>query len=121
MVVKENIDLVLCDFRLPDAEGMDVLQKIKVMKPETAVIIITGYSDVKVAINCIRQGAVDYVTKPIHPEEILISIKKALAGDQSQTLQTPKASQSKPKTFTSGIRRPCFTQGYCFSCAGLGK
>lgn len=108
LLEKESIDLVLCDFRLPDAEGMDVLQKIKVMKPETAVIIITGYSDVKVAINCIRQGAVDYVTKPIHPEEILISIKKALASDQLQKNHAPKTSQSKPKAHTEN---KAFVQG----------
>jgi two-component system response regulator HydG len=77
MLRKEVIDLVLCDFRLPDAEGMQVLQKIKTLKPAVAVIIITGYSDVKIAVKCIRLGAFDYVTKPIHPEEILITLNKA--------------------------------------------
>lgn len=78
MIGRAGYDLVLSDFRLPDGEGMDVLHEVKSKDINTHVIVITGYSDVKVAIQCIKQGAFDYVTKPIHPEEILLTINKAL-------------------------------------------
>lgn len=76
-------DLVLCDFRLPDIDGLEMIKFIKHLNPALPVIIITGYSDVKMAVKAIKRGAADYVTKPIHPEEILLSIKGALAKAKS--------------------------------------
>lgn len=78
IVSRSRFDVVLSDFRLPDMDGLELLEFVKAKNPQTAVIIITGYSDVRVAINAMRKGAFDYVTKPIHPEEILLTIKKSL-------------------------------------------
>jgi two-component system, NtrC family, response regulator HydG len=75
---KQKVDLVLCDFRLGDMDGSQVLTKVKELLPEAQVIIITGYSDIKIAVNVIKAGAYDYVTKPLLPDEILHTIKKAL-------------------------------------------
>jgi two-component system response regulator HydG len=72
-------DLVLTDFRLGDMDGVTILQKIKQGFPQVPVLIITGYSDIKVAINVMKQGAYDYITKPLFPDEILLTIKKALS------------------------------------------
>lgn len=71
-------DLVLCDFRLEDIDGKELLVKVKEKYPRTPVIIVTGYSDIKVAVDVMKLGAYDYVTKPLFPDEILLSIKKAL-------------------------------------------
>ena len=60
-----HFDIVLCDFRLGDKDGKDVLLKIKEAKPKTIVIIITGYSDIKTAVDVIKLGAFDYITKPL--------------------------------------------------------
>lgn len=70
-------DIVLCDFRLGDKEGYDVLKEIKSVKSDTTVIIITGYSDIKTAVDIIKQGAFDYITKPLIPDEVLSVIKKS--------------------------------------------
>src|SRR3954462_678152 len=75
-----KFDLVLGDFRLGDMDGSEMLTKIKSMQPDLPVIIITGYSDIKVAVKLIKAGAYDYVTKPIFPDEILLLIKKALSA-----------------------------------------
>ena len=59
---EENFDAVLCDFRLGNMDGKEVMLAIKKIKPETIVLIITGYSDIKTAIDVIKQGAFDYIT-----------------------------------------------------------
>ncbi len=77
-------DLVMCDFRLEDMEGNVLLGKIKQKYPQVPVIIITGYSDIKIAVEVMKMGAYDYITKPLFPDEILITIKKALAAATEQ-------------------------------------
>eukprot|EP01133_Synstelium_polycarpum_P011333 gene11333-13215_t len=75
---KESYDLVLCDYRLDDTDGREMLIKIKESYPKTGVIIITGYSDIKLAVELIKLGAYDYITKPLYPDEILNTINKAI-------------------------------------------
>jgi two-component system, NtrC family, response regulator HydG len=79
--LKENpCDIVFCDFRLPDTDGREILLSIRELDPRTQVIIITGYSDVKIAVDVIKNGAFDYITKPLLPEEILMLVDKAIAA-----------------------------------------
>ena len=96
---KNNFDVVLTDFRLPDMDGIDVLKSIKKLKPNVPVIVITGYSDVGQAVKVIRLGAFEYVTKPIFPEEILMLVKDALDSKVSkeESNVTSKRIIEKPK------------------------
>jgi len=73
-----NYNLVLCDFRLEDTDGREILKRIRSEYPQTGVIIITGYSDIKMAVELIKMGAYDYITKPLYPDEILNTINKAI-------------------------------------------
>jgi Response regulator containing CheY-like receiver, AAA-type ATPase, and DNA-binding domains len=81
---KEKFDLVLCDYGLPDMTGVEALQRIKVLSPESAVIIITGYSDVQTAVETFRYGANDYVTKPLYPDELLVTVKETISKNQDK-------------------------------------
>ncbi|MCB2196688.1 MAG: sigma-54 dependent transcriptional regulator [Bacteroidetes bacterium] len=83
LIEKKELDLILSDFRLPDSDGMEVLQKIKELKPYLPVIIMTAYADVRMAVKLIKSGAFDYVTKPIQPEEILSLINRATGGNNN--------------------------------------
>lgn len=96
---KDKIDLVLCDFRLGDMDGMEMIGKIKEINPKAIVIIITGYSDIKMAVNVIKAGAYDYVTKPLLPDEILLTIKKAIERSESSDGDAPAFNNgsSKPR------------------------
>ena len=84
-----HFDIVLCDFRLGDKDGKDVLMKIKEAKPKTIVIIITGYSDIKTAVDVIKLGAFDYITKPLIPDEVINVIEKALETPAPEPAATP--------------------------------
>lgn len=91
-------ELILCDLRLEDMNGSDVLAKVKGVMPEVPFIIITGYSDVKTAVDVMKLGAYDYVTKPLFPDEILVTIKQALDMPGSETQQQPPTSKNKEET-----------------------
>lgn len=74
-----KFDMVLCDYRLGDKkDGKDILIEIKQYNPQTIVLIITGYSDIKTAVDVIKAGAYDYITKPLIPDEVLNVLKAAL-------------------------------------------
>lgn len=75
---KEKYDLVICDFRLPDTTGLEMLKQIRAIRQDVPVIIITAYSDVRMAVKLIQMGASDYITKPIHQEELILLIAKLL-------------------------------------------
>ena len=96
---EEPYDIVLCDFRLGDKDGKDVLLKIKELNPKTIVIIITGYSDIKIAVDVIKQGAFDYITKPLIPDEVINVIEKALATPAQETVAVspPATAENKSK------------------------
>ncbi len=93
-------DVVLCDFRLEDTDGKDLLIEIKTISPSVPVIIITGYSDIKIAVEVIKHGAYDYVTKPLFPQEILITINKALndSTSPSRFIMEEGSGEIKPVT-----------------------
>ncbi len=91
---ENNFDIVLCDYRLGDKEGKDVLVEIKAYSPHTIVLIITGYSDIKTAVDVIKLGAYDYITKPLIPDEVLNVLNLAL--------NQPKET-SQPQITTSNI------------------
>ena len=84
-------DLVMTDFRLGDLTGSELLVSIKKKLPHVPVLIITGYSDIKTAISVMKQGAYDYITKPLFPDEILVTVRKALA-DSNDAADAPAAT-----------------------------
>lgn len=90
LLAKDHYNLVLCDFRLEDTDGREMLRKIKAAYPATGVIIITGYSDIKLAVELIKMGAYDYITKPLYPDEILNTINKALETQEVLSKSFPE-------------------------------
>ena len=77
-IVKDgNIDLVFTDYRMPEMNGLEVVQSIKEINPELPVVVITAFSDIKDAVQVMKDGAFDYLSKPIQLDELEILVKKA--------------------------------------------
>ena len=93
-VDKENFDVVLTDVRLPDSDGIELLKYIKNKSAASQVILMTGYTEIKTAVNAMKLGAFDYVGKPINPDEIVFTINQALekkgSNQASATYKTTK-------------------------------
>jgi DNA-binding NtrC family response regulator len=73
-----DYDLMVMDLRLPDMDGMEVLRLIKETKPETEVIVMTGYASVASAVESMKLGALDYLPKPFTEDEFKAAVEKAL-------------------------------------------
>ena len=76
-VEKDVFDLVLTDLKMPEIDGIDLLKMIKGMRPEVMVILMTAYGSIETAVEAMKMGANDYITKPIDLNELLIHISKA--------------------------------------------
>jgi len=81
---KNKADLIITDYRLPDGTGMEVLDQVMRDYPETPVILITNYSDIRTAVKSMKMGAFEYITKPINPDELLLTVKQALKKESKR-------------------------------------
>jgi DNA-binding NtrC family response regulator len=75
-IKNRSFDLVISDLRLPKLDGLSLLNHINRITPETGVIIITAYAEIKTAVQAIKDGAFDYLAKPFSNEELLITIER---------------------------------------------
>jgi PAS domain S-box-containing protein len=77
LFTQETPPIILTDIRMPDMDGIEVLKRIKEIKPETEVIIITGYGEMEAAIQCLQLEASDFITKPVNDEALSVALKRA--------------------------------------------
>jgi two-component system response regulator HydG len=102
----DEFEIVLADYRLPDGSGLDILRETKIQRPETGVIIMTGYADIRMAVKTVKMGAFDYVSKPINPDEILLTIQNLLTQKSAASHSTEKSvsrSSDADKHFIQGV------------------
>jgi two-component system, NtrC family, response regulator HydG len=90
-----NFDIVITDYRLGEKSGQDVLTEIKKIKPETIVIIITGYAHIKTAVEVMKLGAYDYISKPLIPDEVLNLLVKVTSSSSSLSDDTMMSKVQK--------------------------
>ena len=77
MVDKEKYSVIFCDIKMPEMDGMEVLDRLAQMGVDSAVIMISGHGDIDTAVECIKKGAFDFIQKPLDLNRILITIKNA--------------------------------------------
>ncbi|BBA69657.1 sigma-54-dependent transcriptional regulator [Geobacter sulfurreducens] len=81
-LTRDTFDIVITDLFLPDASGIDILKKVKEDAPLTEVILITGHASAETAVKAMKEGAFDYITKPLNFDELKIIIGKAVEKRQ---------------------------------------
>lgn len=77
MVEKEKYSVIFCDIKMPEMDGMEVLDKLIQMGTDAAVVMISGHGDIDTAVECIKKGAFDFIQKPLDLNRIFITIKNA--------------------------------------------
>ncbi|MDD3773324.1 MAG: sigma-54 dependent transcriptional regulator [Weeksellaceae bacterium] len=92
-IKKEDFDLVLCDIKMPKFDGIEVLEATKKIKPETPFIMISGHGDLETAVNSMRLGAFDYISKPPDLNRLLTAVRNAL--DKKQLIVENKILKKK--------------------------
>ncbi|MGD9259107.1 MAG: response regulator [Desulfobacterales bacterium] len=92
---EKRFDLLVADLRLPDIDGMEIVRQVKENKPETEVIVITGYGTPSLAVDAMKIGVHDFIPKPFTEDQIKAAVDEAL----KESLQkTPKAALKKAET-----------------------
>jgi two-component system, NtrC family, nitrogen regulation response regulator NtrX len=84
-VEKDKYDVIFCDIKMPNMDGIEVLDRLMQMGVDSAVVMISGHGDIDTAVECIKKGAFDFVQKPLDLNRILITVKNA---SERQTLSS---------------------------------
>ena len=93
LVKNEDFDLILCDIKMPKMDGVEVLEAIKKIKPEIPMVMISGHGDLETAVNTMRLGAFDYISKPPDLNRLLNTVRNAL--DKKQLVVENKILKKK--------------------------
>jgi DNA-binding NtrC family response regulator len=94
---RDGIDLVLLDYRLPDADGLEVLKHIKQTAPDTLVIMLTAHSTIETAVEAMKHGAYHFANKPFDVDEVALLVEKALETTRlRREVRALRASQAQP-------------------------
>ena len=93
LVKNEDFDLILCDIKMPKMDGVEVLEAVKKIKPEIPMVMISGHGDLETAVNTMRLGAFDYISKPPDLNRLLNTVRNAL--DKKQLVVENKILKKK--------------------------
>ena len=94
-IKKSKFDLVICDIKMPKMDGMEVLERINILSPDTPVIMISGHGDIDTAVETVKKGAFDYISKPPDLNRMLITIRNAM--DKSNLVAETKVLKKRIK------------------------
>ncbi len=77
MVESENFDIILADIKMPGMDGLEMMKRIRLIKPDAIIIVMTAFATVDTAVRALKEGAFDYVTKPFDPDDLTHLIRNA--------------------------------------------
>lgn len=97
-IKEQDFDLVICDIKMPKLDGEEVLQEAKKIKPEIPFIMISGHGDLETAVNTMRLGAFDYISKPPDLNRLLTTVRNAL-DNKSLVVENKRLKKKVSKTY----------------------
>ena len=103
MLETQNIDVVLLDLKLPGAGGLEALHQIKARRPDAVIVVVTGYGTVQSAVQAMKNGAYDYVTKPFSMEELRLLLERVAGHLKLKTENRILREKVKSKQGFGGI------------------
>src|SRR5690606_16674678 len=98
-----QFQLILLDYRLGDGIGLEVLDALRAQDKMVPSVIMTSFNDVRTAVNAIRQGVFDYITKPVNPDELLMVVNDALEGKSATKANASSPGHKAGKTGASDL------------------
>jgi two-component system phosphate regulon sensor histidine kinase PhoR len=101
MVAQRHFDIILLDLLMPGISGLEALEQIREMHPDTVVIVITGYATLDHAVNAMKNGAFDFVSKPFSPQDLRLVVSKAI--EHIRTLQDIANEKSRVRTMINHL------------------
>lgn len=97
-----EFDLILSDYRMPGMDGIELLEVINKKNISTPLILITSYGDIKLAVNAMKLGAADYLTKPVNPEELFALVKSTIDNPPTKKQSVPAKTESAKRVSNVG-------------------
>ena len=95
MLETSNFDLVLSDLVMPDMDGLQFLESARRLRPELVVVVVTGHGTIPSAVEAVKKGAFQYLTKPAGKDELLLVVQRGL--DQARLIEENRLLQSQLK------------------------
>lgn len=90
---ESDYDIILCDIKMPEMDGIELLERLVILKPDVPVVMISGHGNIDTAVDCIKKGAYDFIEKPLDLNRILITIRNAM--DKSSLISETKVLKRK--------------------------
>ena len=106
----KNVDVALIDITMPGMSGIELLEITKATQPQTECIMLTAVDDIRVAVNCLKKGAYDYLVKPISREDLVISINRAVEKKRLMDIMNIGKSLTVSKLTNPEAFKPIVTQ-----------
>ena len=108
---KEDVSLIISDIRMPEMDGLEFLKHVKTAKPNMMFIIMTGYPEIQIAVEAVRQGATDFLIKPFDLELVVFSVRRALERKKmEEELESYQRNLEKlVEMRTENLRQACRT------------
>jgi len=106
----EDFDIALIDMTMPEIDGLDLLEIIKNISPRTECIMITAVNEARIAVECLKKGAYDYLLKPVSQEDLVLSMNRALEKKRLTDILDIGKSRTLPRLKNAKPFKPIFTR-----------
>jgi two-component system nitrogen regulation response regulator NtrX len=93
LVQSNDFDIIFCDIKMPEMDGLEVLEQIRIIKPESTVVMISGHGTIETAVEAIKKGAFDFIEKPLDLNRLLITLRNA--GDKTALVKETQILKQK--------------------------